>query len=208
MQSHRTRPPPADTRRACCHVLSSFQRTGLARPPATGLSAVVRRTFQTYQPANLVSSLNSGLPEIFEFARRRRSSCVAHPRPWNFRPLGGRRVASHAQLRGTEPGGFSNLKVGMRAVCVRRGLPFGHPCAPVTLRRARRIYGPVTVVSTGNRNKTERLLQATEAQGVGAELPALVRARSGLKPGDGRAGCGGAAPARTGSGATWPSSSP
>jgi hypothetical protein len=25
--------PPADTRRACCHVLSSFQRTGLLAPP-------------------------------------------------------------------------------------------------------------------------------------------------------------------------------
>jgi len=34
------------------------------------------------------------------------------------------------------PGGFSNLKVGMRAVRFRRGMPFGVPCAPVTLRRA------------------------------------------------------------------------
>jgi hypothetical protein len=148
-RSHRTRPPPADTRRACCHVLSSFQRTGLARPPVIGLSAVVRRTFQTYQPANLVSTLNFRPSEILELASRRASR---HP-PMEFSTLGGRRVTSHAQLRGTEPGGFSNLKVGMRAVCVRRGLPFGYPCAPVTLRRARRIYGPVTLVSTGNRKK-------------------------------------------------------
>jgi hypothetical protein len=69
-QSLRTRPPPADTRRACCHVLSSFQRTGLARPPSTGLSTAVRRTFQTYQPANLVSSPNFGLPKFFGPAHR------------------------------------------------------------------------------------------------------------------------------------------
>ena len=64
-QSHRTRPPPADTRRACCHVLSSFQRTGLARSPFIGLSTVVRRTFQTYQPANPVSTFYFGCPGNF-----------------------------------------------------------------------------------------------------------------------------------------------
>jgi hypothetical protein len=55
--------------------------------------------------------------------------------------------------RGTEPGDFSNLKVGMRAVYFRRGLPFGCPCAPVTLRRAKRIYGPAPALSTGNLKK-------------------------------------------------------
>ena len=81
VQSHRTRPPPADTRRACCHVLSSFQRTGLACSLAAGLATVVRRTFQTYQPANSVSTLYFGCPGIFEFARRARSSCVAASTP-------------------------------------------------------------------------------------------------------------------------------
>lgn len=62
--SLRTRPPPADTRRACCHVLSSFQRTGLARPPFVGLATRERRTFQTYQPTIRVSSPNFGFPSL------------------------------------------------------------------------------------------------------------------------------------------------
>src|SRR5215212_5794190 len=93
MRDHRTRPPPADTRRACCHVLSSFQRTGLARPPSVGLSASVRRTFQTYQPVDLVSSLYYDQTEVFRarpppsFELRRESQ------PMVFSTLGGRRVA-------------------------------------------------------------------------------------------------------------------
>ena len=98
-RSHRTRPPPADTRRACCHVLSSFQRTGRARPLAIGLSAADRRTFQTYQPVNLVSRLNFSLTRIFELLDRKplvlRRDIHAH----DFAALGGRRVASHAHLR-------------------------------------------------------------------------------------------------------------
>src|SRR5215207_8926350 len=86
-RSHRTRPPPADTRRACCHVLSSFQRTGLARPPSVGLSASVRRTFQTYQPVNLVSSLYYDQTKDFRarpppsFELRRESQPMVFP-PW------------------------------------------------------------------------------------------------------------------------------
>jgi hypothetical protein len=97
IQSHRTRPPPADTRRACCHVLSSFQRTGLARPPSVGVSTVVRRTFQTYQLANLVSSLNFSPPKILELARRNRSSCVANPHPGSRRTAGEPKWASRRQ---------------------------------------------------------------------------------------------------------------
>lgn len=82
-RSLRTRPPPADTRRACCHVLSSFQRTGLTRSPFIGLAAVVRRTFQTYQPAALVSSLNFGLPRVScrrtGFTRLARLARLPHP---------------------------------------------------------------------------------------------------------------------------------
>jgi hypothetical protein len=48
-RDHRTGPSPADTRRACCHVLSSFQRTRTASSVPSGLSAFKRRTFQTYR---------------------------------------------------------------------------------------------------------------------------------------------------------------
>jgi len=99
-RSHRTRPPPADTRRACCHVLSSFQRTGLARPPVIGLSAAARRTFQTYQPATPVSSLNSGHPRDCRadppqsFVLRRESTLESLLTKQGG--PSGRRVASHA----------------------------------------------------------------------------------------------------------------
>jgi hypothetical protein len=186
-QSHRTRPPPADTRRACCHVLSSFQRTGLARPPATGLSTVVRRTFQTYQPANPVSTFYFGCPGNFRahpphsFVLRR--GIHTHEA---FRPASTwADVASPAmpKLRGTEPGDFSNLKVGMRAVCFRRGLPFGCPCAPVTLRRAKRIYGPAPAVSTGNPEKlcdSPNLLKRREL--YRNSLPRWLARRSKAEP--------------------------
>jgi hypothetical protein len=117
MRSHRTRPPPADTRRACCHVLSSFQRTGLTRPPSAGLSAVFRRTFQTYQPVRFVSSLNFSFSETFEPLA---APSVAISTLRHLKAPSGRRVASHA-LRGMVPGGSSDLKVGMRAVRFRRG---------------------------------------------------------------------------------------
>jgi hypothetical protein len=64
------------------------------------------------------------------FAMRREST------PGHMVAPSGRRVADHANERGMVPGDISNLKVGMRAVRFRRGLPSGFPCAPVTLRRA------------------------------------------------------------------------
>ena len=70
-----------------------------------------------------------------------------------------------------EPGDFSDWKVGMRAVYFRRGMPFGFPCAPVTLRRAKRIYGPATAVSTGNLKNFGELSQVFEKEGV--TLPEL-----------------------------------
>jgi len=108
----------------------------LATQPSSG------EPFKLTNPPTSCQALISALPEMssrpsagppaFAFAVRRASRIHAR----GASTLGGRRVASRAQLRGTEPGGFSNLKVGMRAVCFRRGPPFGYPCAPVTLRRA------------------------------------------------------------------------
>ena len=106
----------------------------LASQPSTG------EPFKHTDPPHLVSSLNFGLlPRAFRApVSPSRHRPEASPLAWSLEPRSrnGRRVASHAQLLRHEPGGFSNLKVGMRAVCFRRGRPFGHPCAPVTLRRA------------------------------------------------------------------------
>ena len=177
-RSHRTRPPPADTRRACCHVLSSFQRTGLARPPAIGLSAVVRRTFQTYQPANLVSSLNFGLPEILEPARRRsfvlRRDIHAHGA---FDPGRASRrqpcpIARHGAWRFLELEGRDARRLLSTWAAVRLPLRARHLAASLTNIRPR--DGRVNRES----QETLRSPQVTEAQGVDAQLPASSVARS------------------------------
>ena len=148
-RSHRTRPPPADTRRACCHVLSSFQRTGLARPPATGHSAVVRRTFQTYQPANIVSSLNFGPSRDVESPVSRAasiclrsSSCVAHPRPWSFDPGRASRrqpcpIARHRAWRFLELEGRDARRLLSTWAAVRLPLRARHLAASLTNIRPR-----------------------------------------------------------------------
>lgn len=143
MPGHRTRPPPADTRRACCHVLSSFQRTGLTR--------VARRWPLGRLQANL-SNLPTRRPRVKPFIPALSKSCfpgrlaassVATSALGHIVAPSGRRVASHA-LRGMVPGGSSDLKVGMRAVRFRRGSrsaslarpsPCGEPDEYTALRR-------------------------------------------------------------------------
>ena len=164
-RSHRTRPPPADTRRACCHVLSSFQRTGRARSLACGIATVDRRTFQIYRTLLFVSSLFlaparktesdasqsvtestlglCSLGPIFSgigFAQR-----LGGPAAETVR----RRSSRGSCCPLVEPGGLSNGKVEVRSVFWDL-MALRPPCAPVTLRRAKRIYGGATTVSTGN----------------------------------------------------------
>jgi hypothetical protein len=132
-RSHRTRPPPADTRRACCHVLSSCQRTDLLAHPPSASQPPKGEPFKLTNPRTSCQALISAPTN----SRAARAPSVVRRdiAPWGSLAQAG--VASPAMPTcGIEPGGFSDLKVGMRAVCVRRGPPFGFPCAPVTLRRA------------------------------------------------------------------------
>jgi hypothetical protein len=58
-RNHRTRPPPADTRRACCHVLSSFQRTRVARPLASAAKPSKGEPFKLTNPPTVCQGLIS-----------------------------------------------------------------------------------------------------------------------------------------------------
>jgi len=84
-RSHRARPSPADTRRACCHVLSSFQRTRTASSVPFGLSTFKRRTFQTYRTCThrvkAFSCLADGGPPGARCPSRHRSRWPEAPEP-------------------------------------------------------------------------------------------------------------------------------
>lgn len=75
-RSHRTRPPPADTRRACCHVLSSFQRTGLACPPSSTSRPSSGEPFKLTNPPTVCQALISTRPSFGS----RFASCLPHVR--------------------------------------------------------------------------------------------------------------------------------
>jgi len=180
-RSHRTRPPPADTRRACCHVLSSFQRTGLARPPVIGLSAVVRRTFQTYQPANLVSSLNFE-PFRFDSAWPRFPS-----RPLEV-PREGRRIArlaSRIHTRAPVNCGVAQVGVASPAMptseawCLAVSRTWRSGCAPSAFDVGRRSASLARPSPCGEPDEYTALCRSCQ-QGIAKSLRRQARPLSGF----------------------------